>query len=90
VFATHAIEARVVLLHGDYSGDEPAAVVELQLLVTDERETPPAIAFQGAYRERVSLAAQEPELLVAGWCAGLARILAAFEDDLARALGGRH
>ncbi len=79
--ARHVLTGSIEALYGDYRGDSPTAVLELDFMVltsTDELE----IIFHRKYREEVAFAKGSPAELVAGWNTGLARILRQLEDDL--------
>ena len=79
--ASHVLTGSIEALYGDYRGDLPTAVLELDFIVlksTDE----PEILFHRKYHEEVAFAKGSPTELVAGWNTGLRRILSRLEDDL--------
>ncbi|OIQ51264.1 hypothetical protein BerOc1_03214 [Pseudodesulfovibrio hydrargyri] len=85
VVPTLTLEGTVNALYGDYSGDRPAAVVEMQFFVVDESTADNAIVFSASYAERVPLADADPRTLVKAMTQGVERIYAALETDLAAA-----
>jgi len=85
VVPTLTLEGTVNALYGDYSGDQPAAVIEMQFFVVDESTADNAILFSGSYTERVPVADVAPETLVKAMTQGVERIYASLETDLASA-----
>jgi cholesterol transport system auxiliary component len=85
VVPTLTLEGTVNALYGDYSGDQPAAVVEMQFFVVDESTADNAIVFSGSYAERVPVADAAPETLVKAMTQGVERVYASLETDLAAA-----
>ena len=79
--ANGVLAGRIEGLYGDYRGEEPTAVLEIDFMVLkpgDELE----ILFHRKYREEVEFAKGSAAELVAGWNTGLTRILQRLEDDL--------
>jgi cholesterol transport system auxiliary component len=85
VVPTLTLEGTVNALYGDYSGDQPAAVVEMQFFVVDESTADNAIVFSGSYAKRVPVADAAPQTLVKAMTQGVEQIYAALETDLAAA-----
>jgi cholesterol transport system auxiliary component len=79
------LEGMVNALYGDYSGDRPAAVVEMQFFVVDESTADNAIVFSGSYTQRMPVADADPQTLVKAMTQGVERIYASLETDLAAA-----
>ena len=79
------LEGTVNALYGDYSGEQPAAVVEMQFFAVDESTADNAIVFSGSYAQRVPVADTDPQTLVKAITQGVERIYAALETDLATA-----
>lgn len=70
-------------LYGDLGGaNTPAAVLELQLFLTDVTEAPTTLVHQGTYSTRVPLANRGGAELARGLSAGLEEAFARFEDEL--------
>jgi cholesterol transport system auxiliary component len=85
ILETHTLEGNVVTLHGDFRKPlAPMAVIEIQFMLVRTSTDPPAPLFQRNYRKELPLPGGDPAALVKGWSEGLARILAALEEDLAR------
>jgi cholesterol transport system auxiliary component len=85
VVPTLTLEGTVNALYGDYSGERPAAVVEMQFFVVDESTADNAIVFSGSYTERMPVADADPQTLVKAMTQGVERIYASLETDLAAA-----
>ncbi|MGE4423296.1 MAG: ABC-type transport auxiliary lipoprotein family protein [Pseudodesulfovibrio sp.] len=85
VVPTLTLEGTINALYGDYSGDQPAAVVEMQFFVVDESTADNAIVFSGSYTERVPVADADPQNLVKAMTQGVEQVYAALETDLAAA-----
>jgi hypothetical protein len=82
---THTLEGNLVSLHGDYRRPEaPLAVIEIQFMLVRVSTDPAAALLERSYRQEIPIPAGEPAFLVKGWSQGLSKILAAFEDDLAK------
>jgi len=75
-----AVTGHVDALYGDYSGDTPKAILEIEFIAIRSAETI-EILFDKTYRQAVSISSG-PEELVRGWNEALALILADFEQDL--------
>ena len=79
--ASHVLTGSIEGLYGDYRGELPTAVLEIDFMVlrsADESE----FLFHRKYREEVEFSKGSAAALVAGWNTGLARILQRVEDDL--------
>lgn len=76
------LEGVVNTLCGDYTGAEPSAVVEMQFFLIDESTLGNDIVFSGDYRQRIPLAEQSPEALVAGFTQATRAIFTDLERDL--------
>ncbi|WP_319583799.1 ABC-type transport auxiliary lipoprotein family protein [uncultured Pseudodesulfovibrio sp.] len=85
VVPTLTLEGTVNALYGDYSTEQPAAVVEMQFFVVDESTADNAIVFSRSYTERVPLADAAPQNLIKGLTQGVEHIYANLETDLAAA-----
>ena len=82
---THVLEGNLVALHGDCRKPEaPLAVIEVQFMVVRVGSDPVAVEHQKTYRKEIPLPDGKPATLVKGWGEGLARILSALEEDLAK------
>jgi ABC-type uncharacterized transport system auxiliary subunit len=83
---THILEGNLVALHGDVThGDLAVAVIELQFMLVRVDSDPAAVQLQKTYRQVVPVDNGEPAAMVKGWTEGLTKILAALEEDLAKA-----
>jgi ABC-type uncharacterized transport system auxiliary subunit len=82
---THVLEGNLISLHSDGRENRGEAVLALQILLVRVSSDPPAVVFEKTYKvvERATPAAAETS--VKGWNAGLKRILAELETDLAKA-----
>jgi cholesterol transport system auxiliary component len=84
---THLLEANVSSLYADVrSPGALKAVVEMEVMLVDDRSVPPAAVLTRRYAQSIAMAEDTPEALVAAWSAGLAGILAGLEKDLLEAL----
>ncbi len=84
---THYLEGYVVSLYGDYSDEaDPRAVLELGILVIDEREAGTRVVLQRAYRREKPLPDNSVEELVRAYHGAFADILTELESDLSTAL----
>ncbi|WP_081650481.1 ABC-type transport auxiliary lipoprotein family protein [Paucidesulfovibrio longus] len=82
--ASLALEGTANALYGDFSGDAPAAVAEMQFLLLNEATGHNEIVFSGSYEERVPLTSEAPAELAAGLRQGVAAIFARLESDLGK------
>jgi cholesterol transport system auxiliary component len=83
---THILEGNLVALHGDVThGDLPVAVIEMQFMLVKVDSDPAAVQLQKTYRQVVPVDNGAPAAMVKGWTGGLTKILAALEEDLAKA-----
>jgi cholesterol transport system auxiliary component len=84
--AADLLQGRIVALHGDYRpGSSPMAVLELQLTLIDESNTPARTVIDRLYRRSLPLADRQPVTLVQAWNAALTDILSEFEAQLRQA-----
>lgn len=80
---THVLRGKIGALYGDFRPGRPAAaVLELQLALTDDRSVSPQILLDRKYRREIPLTDRSPEGLLRGWNTSLQEILAEFESDL--------
>lgn len=79
------LESVVNALYGDYSTDNPAAIVDMQFFMVDESTVNNEIVFSKSYRQRVPLAQPNPQDLVQAMTAGVQAIYEQLEQDLATA-----
>lgn len=73
------LEGALVSLYGDY-GAQQSAVLELQLMVLDVRQSKDTVLVKEDYRITRPLADRRPETLVQGWNQDLAEALRRFEQ----------
>ena len=86
VAETLVLEGNLVSLHSDSrKPGAPMAVIELQFMLVRVASDPAAVLLQKTYRKEIPLPSGEPAALVKGWSEGLGKILAALEEDLAKA-----
>ena len=83
VVPTYTLEGVVNSLYGDYTDEEPAAVVSMQFFVVNESTADNEIVFSRDYQERVSIAQHDPQQLVMGMTQAVERIFTQLEQDLA-------
>ena len=84
---SHYLEGYVVSLYGDYSDEaDRCAILEIGILVIDEREPGTRVVLQHAYRREEGLRDDSVEELVQAYHRALADILTELESDLAAAL----
>ena len=79
----YTLTGDVVELYGDYSSDQPAAVLRIEFNVADG-ETGAEFVFHRKYHRRVPVSSG-PDALVQGWNRGLTDLLGQLEDDLRQA-----
>lgn len=77
---SYAVTGHVDALYGDYSGDTPKAILEIEFIAIRSAETI-EILFDKRYRQEVSVSSG-PDELVRGWNEALLPILTEFEQDL--------
>jgi len=83
---THALEAAVTALHGDFSDKHsPRAVLEMKFALIDLARAPAEIVFERDYRREVALEKAAAADLAAGLSDALGQVLAEFEKDLSGA-----
>jgi cholesterol transport system auxiliary component len=85
VEATHVLEGAVTDLYGDL-GDEPAAVLGLQIFVIALEDERARLVLKLDLKERVAIGADDPEALIKGWNEALRRLLERCEQELAEAM----
>lgn len=85
--AGHVLEVNVPLLYGDYQADPPAAVVEVQFLLLDERKSDPVVVLAKSYDRTVAVQEASAKSVTAGMEQALTEIFTAFEKDLRATLG---
>ena len=77
------LEGVVNSLYGDYSGEQPQAVVEMQFFLVDESTADNDIVFSADYSQRIPLSAHDAPALVQALTTGVEAIFTALETDLA-------
>jgi len=83
---THHLDGNVTALYGDFRDPaSPKAVIALEFFLSKEKSGSGEIVFHSNYRQEMAIVDRAPETLARGWGKGLEQILAAFEQDLARA-----
>jgi cholesterol transport system auxiliary component len=81
--ASHILEGAVTALYGDYRRNgAPKAVLDLQIILINDRPTRADIVFRRDYHQTVDMADASPDALTKGWNQGLREILAQLEKDL--------
>jgi len=84
---THLVEGHIAALYADVrTPGALKAVIELEVMLVDDRRVPPAALMSRRYSQAVAMREDTPEALVAGWNARLSAILRALEADLREAL----
>lgn len=81
VDARWVLEGTVTKLYGDFTGDEPQAVIGLQVFLI-HRDEPDTVRFHAEYLERRPAGEGQPHELVDAWNEALAAILTKLEQDL--------
>jgi ABC-type uncharacterized transport system auxiliary subunit len=81
---THVLEGNLVSLHFDDRERRGVSVLELQFILVRVSSDPSAVLFQKSYRAEERPENARRETIVKAWNAGLARILAELESDLAK------
>lgn len=85
--ATHLLDGHVSALYGDYRElAAPIAVLAIEFFLSREQSASGEIIFHHRYRQEVSIENHNAETLAQGWGRALEQILAALEQDLAKAL----
>lgn len=79
------LEGSVTELYGDFTGDTPQAVVEMQFFLVSEKGSS-EVLYHKTFRETEPVATQTPEALVSAINRASARIFASLEDGLAEVL----
>ena len=81
--ASRSLEGNVTALYGDYrEPSAPKAVLEIQFLLLNNRESAPQIGFHTAYRRSVPLDGRGSEALTRAWSGALTQVLTTLEADL--------
>ncbi|MFW5870797.1 MAG: ABC-type transport auxiliary lipoprotein family protein [Candidatus Sumerlaeota bacterium] len=87
---THFLEGSVTSMYGDFSRKEsPAAVLEMEFLLLDDRGGSPSVLLEKAYRSRLPLQETTPEALVDGLGRGFTQIMQELQQDIVNALKGQ-
>lgn len=79
------LETVVNSLYGDYTAEQPAAVVEVQFFVVDESTPNNVIVFSTEYKKRIPFSKPDPGQLVRSMTKGVQDIFTELEKDLAAA-----
>jgi len=79
------LEGVVNSLYGDYSTEQPAAVIEMQFFLVNESTADNEIVFSQSYRQRVPLTQPDPQELVQAMTKGVQAIFTQLEQDMAAA-----
>ncbi|MEK7469961.1 MAG: hypothetical protein AAB074_21545 [Planctomycetota bacterium] len=87
--STHILEGHVAQLWIDSRAMPLKAVVEVQVMVADESQSPAKIVLTKSYGESVTMKEDTPEEAVQAWDAGLRAVLERLEADLRGMVGGR-
>lgn len=83
--AKYVLEGNVRSIYGDYRQPESAAaVLEIQIFMTNEAAAEENLLFQKNYSKRIPIPDNSSEALVAGWNQCLQEMLIELESDLAR------
>lgn len=85
VVPTLTLEGVINELYGDYTADQPAAVVSMQFFLVDESTAENVIVFSRDYTQRITLQQPDPERLVRAMTEGVQAIYTQLELDLADA-----
>lgn len=83
VVSSLTLEGVVSSLYGDYSTDQPAAVVDMQFFLVDENSANNDIVFSKDYKQRIPLTQATPQELVQAITQGVQTIFTELENDLA-------
>ncbi|MEF2144950.1 MAG: hypothetical protein V3573_05850 [Desulfovibrionaceae bacterium] len=86
VGASLILEGVVNSLYGDFSGEQPVAVAEMQFLLIDESTPHNDIVMTGDYGVRIPLASTGPGDLALGLRQAVQEIFTQLEKELARVL----
>lgn len=82
VLPTHVLEGNVAALYGDFAGERPAAVVELQFFLLEADAAQPGVLLDVTYPIRVPLEEGTPREVVRGFNRAIARALVELEEEL--------
>lgn len=85
--ARYTIECSLLALHADYREPKaPAAVMDLQVFLVDDKDHEGKVVFHQTYRQTAKLSSTSPPALVKGFSRCLRDALAALEKDLAEGI----
>lgn len=76
------LEGMINSLYGDYQDAHPAAVVEMQFFLIDNRKENTPIIYSRTFKEKIRLNSKNGEELVEGMSKGVENIFSALEKDL--------
>ncbi|BCS90280.1 ABC-type transport auxiliary lipoprotein family protein [Pseudodesulfovibrio sediminis] len=79
------LEGVVNSLYGDYTGNTPAAIVEMQFFVVDESTANNVIVFSNTYTQRIGFDTPNPQALIEAMTTGVQTIYTDLENDLSAA-----
>jgi len=83
VEASHALEANVSALYGDFREPaSPKAVLAIEFFLTKEQAASGEIVFHQSYRQEVVIENRTAEALAKGWGKALGQIFTALEQEL--------
>jgi cholesterol transport system auxiliary component len=77
------LEGLVNSLYGDYHGNVPAAVVEIQFFLVDNWDENTPIIYSRTFSEKIKLKSKDSAELVEGMSLGIKNIFSKLEADLA-------
>ena len=80
---THTLQARVLLLMGDYSAEPAQGVLKIEFMLAQQQDRKQVPVFRKVYLLSPPLTDAAPAALAAAWNASLAEILTELESDLA-------
>jgi ABC-type uncharacterized transport system auxiliary subunit len=81
---TQVLEGHMVSLYFDDREHQDVAILELQIMVLRVASDPTAVVFQKTYKAAEAASPGKSDSIVKAWNAGLQRILAELEGDLAK------
>ena len=80
--ATHGLHVRMRSLYGDYSGENPEAVMEMEVILSRQEGPRMVPLFRNIYSGRRPLGDDSPGMLVEGWNRVLGDMLSELNQDL--------
>lgn len=86
---THILEGHVAEIWVDARGQGLKAVLSVQVMVADDRETPAKVLLARTYSGSSAMSGDTPEAAVKGWSEVLRDILGRLEADLKGVASGR-